>query len=178
VQAEIFVPFRTAALGGELEVTVSKPKRQQLTIRIPPGLVDGDKLRLSVKGMPPTTSSGKPGDLIVVTRIEPHPFFARKGVDLYLEAPIALAEALLGVELEVPTLEGRASITVPPGASSGQKLRLRGKGVPQRDGQRGDLYVQLKLVAPKSVSERVRALAEELRKADPTNPRRDLGWFS
>jgi curved DNA-binding protein len=177
VNAEIFVPFKTAALGGEIEVTLTQPTRQQISIRIPQGLNDGDKLRLAGKGMPPPSKTGKPGDLIVTTRIEPHPFFTRKGADLHLEAPISVAEAVLGAALEVPTLEGRASVTVPAGTSSGQKLRLRGKGVPQRTGERGDLYIQMKVVVPKTLDDSSRTLIEQFAERNPHDPRQSLGWF-
>jgi curved DNA-binding protein len=177
ISAEILVPFTTAALGGEIEVALTQPTRQQLSIRIPPGLSDGDKLRLAGKGMPSPSKNGKAGDLIVTTRIEPHPFFTRKGADLHLEAPITIAEAVLGTNLEVPTLEGRASVSVPPGTSSGQKLRLRGKGVPQRTAERGDLYIQMKVVAPKTVDEASKKLIEQFGERNPSDPRQSLGWF-
>jgi curved DNA-binding protein len=177
ISAEIFVPFKTAALGGEIEVALTQPTRQQLSIRIPPGLSDGDKLRLAGKGMPAPSKNGKAGDLIVTTRIEPHPFFTRKGVDLHLEAPVSVSEAILGATLEVPTLEGRATVSVPPGTSSGQKLRLRGKGVPQRTGERGDLYIQVKVVVPKSVDEASKKLVAEFGERNPSDPRQSLGWF-
>lgn len=177
INAEIFVPFKTAALGGEIEVTLTQPTKQQLSIRIPPGLNDGDKLRLAGKGMPAPSKSGKPGDLIVTTRIEPDPFFTRKGADLYLEAPISVSEAILGASLEVPTLEGRASVTVPAGASSGQKLRLRGKGVAQRSGERGDLYIQVKVVVPKNIDAASKKLIEQFAERNPHDPRAGLGWF-
>jgi DnaJ-class molecular chaperone len=176
IHAEVFVPFVKAALGGELEVTLTQPTRTSLTIRIPAGLTDGDKLRLAGKGLAPP-GGGKPGDLIVTTRIEPHPFFSRKGADLYLEAPIRVDEAILGTDLEVPTLEGRARVTVPAGTSSGQKLRLRGKGVAQRDGQRGDLYIQIRVVVPKKSSEALKRLAAQIRELDSSDPRQTLGWF-
>ena len=177
ISAEIFVPFKTAALGGEIEVALTQPTRQQLSIRIPPGLSDGDKLRLAGKGMPSPTKNGKAGDLIVTTRIEPHPFFTRKGVDLHLEAPISVSEAVLGTTLEVPTLEGRATVGVPPATSSGQKLRLRGKGVPQRSGERGDLYIQVKVVVPKSIDDASKKLIEQFGERNPSDPRQSLGWF-
>jgi curved DNA-binding protein len=177
ISAEIFVPFKTAALGGEIEVALTQPTKQQLSIRIPPGLSDGDKLRLAGKGMPSPSKTGKPGDLIVTTRIEPHPFFTRKGADLHLEAPISVSEAILGTALEVPTLEGRASVVVPAGTSSGQKLRLRGKGVPQRTGERGDLYIQMKVVVPKSLDDASRKLIEQFAERNAADPRQSLGWF-
>lgn len=177
INAEIFVPFKTAALGGEIEVALTQPTKQQLSIRIPPGLNDGDKLRLAGKGMPAPSKAGKPGDLIVTTRIEPHPFFTRKGLDLHLETPISVAEAILGASLEVPTLEGRASVTIPAGTSSGQKLRLRGKGVPQRSGERGDLYIQVKVVVPKTVDAASKKLIEQFAEHTSHDPRASLGWF-
>lgn len=169
-ETELTVPFRTAVLGGELEVTISGGSNSHLTITIPPGVSDGARLRLAGKGHP-SPSGGKPGDLYVLVRVQPHPQFTRNGSDLYVDVPITIAEAVLGGSVDVNTLDGTATVTVPPGSSSGQKLRLRGKGGGKKGGLRGDLYAQLKIVAPKSVDEESKRLIEEFARRNPQNPR-------
>lgn len=175
VETELTIPFRTALLGGELEVTVSGTQSKRLEITIPPNVGDGSKLRLSGKGQP-SPAKGPPGDLIVLVRVEPHPYFTRKGPDVYLETPVTVAEAVLGAELDVPTLDGTITVTVPPGTSSGRKLRLRGKGGKKKSGERGDQYVQIRVVVPKQVDDRSQELLNEFQQRNPQNPRRELGW--
>jgi molecular chaperone DnaJ len=106
----------------------------------------------------------------------PHPFFDRRGDDLYTTVPITVTEAALGAKIEVPTIDGRSILRVPPGTNSGQKLRLREKGVPsvRSHGHRGDQYVELQVIVPKPVDERVRELLKELEKIAPEDPRKDL----
>ena len=108
--------------------------------------------------------------------VEEHKFFGRRGDDLYCVVPITVSEAALGVKIEVPTPDGRSLLRIPPGTNSGQKLRLREKGMPviRRPGQRGDLYVELQVVVPKPVDERVRNLLKELARIEPQDPRRGL----
>jgi molecular chaperone DnaJ len=122
------------------------------------------------------TGGEPPGDLYIITDVQPHPYFDRRGNDLYTVVPITVTEASLGAKIEVPTLDGRALLRVPPGTNSGQKLRLRDKGVPSASpsGKRGDLYVELQVVVPKPVDEKVRELLRELAKLDSEDPRRDI----
>ena len=122
------------------------------------------------------THGAPPGDLYIITEVQPHPYFERRGDDLYTVVPITVTEAALGAKIEVPTLDGRSLLRVPPGTNSGQKLRLREKGVPsvRQPGKRGDLYVELQVVVPKPVDERVRNLLRELAKLEPEDPRSDL----
>jgi molecular chaperone DnaJ len=108
--------------------------------------------------------------------VQPHPYFDRRGDDLYAVVPITVSEAALGAKIEVPTLDGRSLLRVPPGTSSGQRLRLREKGMPsvRQPGKRGDLYVELQVVVPKPVDERVRNLLRELARLQPEDPRSEL----
>ncbi len=124
----------------------------------------------------PEHAGAPPGDLYIITDVQPHPFFDRRGDDLYTTVPITVTEAALGAKIEVPTIDGRSLLRVPPGTNSGQKLRLREKGVPSvRDPeQRGDQYVELQVIVPKPVDERVRELLKELEKLAPEDPRKDL----
>jgi molecular chaperone DnaJ len=144
-------------------------------VRIPAGVATGSRVRVPGRGNA-GTAGAPPGDLYIITDVQPHPYFDRRGDDLYTVVPITVTEASLGAKIEVPTLDGRALLRVPPGTNSGQKLRLRDKGVPnvRSAGKRGDLYVELQVVVPKPVDERVRNMLRELAKLDTEDPRRDL----
>jgi len=157
--------------GGEGRLRGS----ETIDVRIPAGVQTGSRVRVPGHGNAGTNGE-PPGDLYIITRVEPHPYFERRGDDLYTVVPITVTEAALGAKIEVPTLDGRSILRVPPGTSSGQKLRLREKGVPsvRQQGHRGDLYVELQVVVPKPVDERVRDLLRELAKLEPEDPRREL----
>src|SRR6267142_1532303 len=135
---------------------------RSFTARIPPGATDGQRLRLRGKGGP-GTNGGAPGDLYLQIHLEPHPLFRVSGHDLDLEVPLAPWEAALGAQVEIPTLEGRVMLKVPPGSQTGQKLRLAGKGLPKPGGGAGDLYAVLTIVVPPSLSEKEKKLYEELK---------------
>ncbi len=117
-----------------------------------------------------------PGDLYIITNVQPHPFFERRGDDLYTVVPITVTEASLGAKVEVPTIDGRAQVRIPPGTNSGKKLRLREKGAPAagRPGKRGDQIVEVQIVVPKPEDERVRNLLKELGKIEPEDPRSEI----
>lgn len=162
VQSEVEIPFITAALGGPVNLSVDG---KELTVKIPPGVHEGQALRL--KGQGPGGSN-----LRLVLRIQPHPFFKREGKNIILEAPLSLPEAVLGTKLDVPTLDGtRLTVKIPPGTSSGSRLRLRGKGI---DG--GDQYIEIKVMVPAPKDDRSRQLIEEFAKANPQSPRAGLAW--
>lgn len=157
--------------GGEGRVR----RADTIEVRIPAGVQTGSRVRVPGHGNA-GTHGAPPGDLYIVTEVQPHPYFERHGDDLYTKVPISVTEAALGAKIEVPTLDGRSLLRVPPGTSSGQKLRLREKGVPsvRQPAKRGDLYVELQVIVPKPVDERVRDLLRELAKLEPEDPRRDL----
>ena len=117
---------------------------------------------------------GPPGDLYLQVSVEPHPHFWREARDIYVELPLNFAEAALGVSLNVPTLEGSTTVTVPPGVCSGQKLRLRDKGIPpsKASQQRGHQYVVIKIISPKNLSSKAKQLLEDFQKACPDQPKR------
>jgi len=147
-----------------------------IEIRIPAGVQTGSRVRVPGRGNA-GTGGEPPGDLYIITDVQPHPFFERRGDDIYINVPITITEAVLGAKIEVPTIDGPSRLLrVPPGTNSGQKLRLREKGVPsvRTPGQRGDEYVELQVVVPKPVDERVRELFKELEKIAPEDPRKDL----
>jgi len=162
MEAEVRVPFLTAALGGQLSLSING---QQVEVKVPAGIEEGNKLRL--RGQAPGG-----GDLLVQVKIEPHPYFRREGNNISMEVPLSVFEALLGTKIDVPTLDGTlVTVKVPPGTSSGSRLRLRGKGI-----KGGDQYIEIKIVVPKVEEERGRALVQELASLYPQNPRSGLGW--
>jgi DnaJ-class molecular chaperone len=180
VEATLELDFLEAAKGGEKRLTLQlagedgRLRTETLTVRIPPGVSDGGRIRLRGKGAP-GLGGGPPGDLWAQVRIRPHPVFRREGRDVLLDVPVTVAEAIRGAKIEVPTLEGRATVTVPPGTDSGQKLRLRGKGVPDPSGgPPGDLYVLIQIRVPKNLDPESLAHADALADAGPDDPRREL----
>jgi molecular chaperone DnaJ len=119
---------------------------------------------------------GPPGDLYLEVRLRPHHIYKREGNDLYIDVPVTVAEAALGAEIEVPTMNGKARIKVPPGSQSGRLMRLKGKGMPLLKGKgHGDEYVKLQIVTPTQLSDRERQLFEELGSLKDENPRAHLG---
>ncbi len=139
-----------------------RTRREALKVRIPPGVDTGSRVRLGGKGRA-GRNGGPPGDLYIVTQVEPHAFFRRIGDNIYCTVPITVAEAALGTRIEVPTIDGKARIRIPPGTENGQKFRLRGKGVPSLRGMgRGDHYVEMRVSTPRANDERTRELLREL----------------
>jgi DnaJ-class molecular chaperone len=176
VTASITVPFLTAVTGGEMPILLQRGtgEPETLTVKVPPGTINGAKLRLRGKGEP-SRSGGPAGDLTVTVEVQTHPYFTRDGRNLLVDLPLSVPEAVLGAKVDVPTLDGMKSLNVPAGASSGQKLRLKGQGVPASGGHAaGDLMVVLKIIAPKSIDEESRALIEQFAERNPQAPRRDL----
>ena len=156
---------------GEGTVTNTEP----LEVRIKAGTRDGQRIRLPGKGNA-GPHGGTPGDLYAIIRTEPHPLFRRDGDDVYLTVPVNATEAALGAKIEVPTIDGRALLKIPPGTQSGQKLRLREKGVPSatREGVRGDEIVEITVTVPMPRDERTKELLRELAKLNPEDPRAEL----
>jgi molecular chaperone DnaJ len=146
-----------------------------LEIRIKAGTRDGQRIRIAGKGNA-GLRGGAAGDLYVIIRIEEHPLFEREGDDIYITVPVTAVEAALGAKIEVPTIDGRSMLKIPPGTQSGQKLRLREKGVPSatKDGVRGDEIVEVKITVPMPRDEKTKELLRELAKLNPEDPRADL----
>lgn len=176
IEAEIEIPFVVAAEGGSHEVQMDNGGQiERLTIKIPPGVSTGSVIRLAGQGHP-GRGGGAAGDLLVTIKVEPHSYFRREGNDLLIDVPITVSEGALGTKAEIPTLsEGTVVVTVPPGTSSGAKLRFRGKGVPDpKTRVRGEMYVILKLVLPPGLDAATRGLFEQIAQAAPYNPRAGL----
>jgi molecular chaperone DnaJ len=164
--------IRTACptCGGEGRVR----KTETIEVKIPPGVATGARLRVAAKGNAGTMGAPA-GDLYLRVEVRPHPFFERRGNDLYTKVPVTVSEATLGAKIEVPTIDGRSLVRIPPGTNCGSSLRLREKGVPNaRTGTRGDQYVEIQVVVPKPTDERVRKLMKELEEVEPADPRKDL----
>jgi len=129
-------------------------------VRIPPGVDDGQRIRLSGRGEP-GERGGPAGDLYVHVRVKPHQLFTRSGENLGVTVPVTIAEATLGVDLVVPTLDGQVTVRVPPGTPSGRVLRVRGRGVPRRGSGAGDLLVTIEVEVPKELTPEARKAMEE-----------------
>jgi molecular chaperone DnaJ len=150
-------------------------RTEPLEVRIKSGTRDGQRIRIAGKGNA-GGHGGQPGDLYVIIRAGDHPVFRRDGDDIYVTVPITASEAGLGAKVEVPTIDGRAQLKIPPGTQSGQKLRLREKGVPSatKDGVRGDEIVEVKITVPMPRDEKTKELLRELAKLNPEDPRAEL----
>ncbi len=164
------VDFLEAARGATRRITL--PDGQVLDVKIPAGLADGQTLRLRGKGGE-GIGGGPAGDALVTIGVAPHHFFRREGDDILVELPITLDEAVLGGKVEVPTIDGRVALTVPRGASTGQVLRVRGKGV-QRGGRKGDQLVTLKIVAPPQVDDELEAFFRRWKEGHAYDPRKGV----
>lgn len=159
-QVELTIPLEQAYRGTTRSIEVQGPGgRKTLDVKIPAGAVNGSKIRLRGEG------------LILKIAVAPHPQFQLHGHDLTTDVRLAPSEAALGAKIDVPTLEGTIQLSIPPGAQSGQRLRLRGKGMPRRDKPHGDLFVRVMVVVPKTLSDDERTLYEKLREVSKFNPR-------
>ena len=163
------VDVKCPECGGTGGIT----KTRTLNVRIPAGVADGQKIRLSGRGEP-GARGGAAGDLYVLIKVREDNLFGRFGDDLTLAVPITFPEAVNGVDLTVPTLDAPVTVRVPPGTPSGRTLRVRGKGVPRRDGTHGDLLVTVDVVVPKDLPEGARQALEDYAQAAPRAPREHI----
>ncbi len=176
LQTEMQIPFQMAATGGAYDLSVQRNgKVDRISVKVPSGVHEGSVIRLAGEGEP-GSGGGRTGDILITVHVAPHPYFRREGNDVLLDLPVTVGEAALGAKIEVPTLaEGNVSLRVPPGTSSGMKLRLKGKGFPDpKTKTPGDQFVVVKIVLPKEVNERAKKLLQELQEAAPYSPRAGL----
>lgn len=152
------------------------PKTEQVKIKIPAGVDTGSRVRIAKKGHGGRLGA-EPGDLFIVTNVGKHPFFTRKGDNIYVTVPISVPEAALGAKIEVPTVEGRAQLKIPAGTESGQKFRLRERGFPslRNPSLRGDQFVEVKITLPRVLSEETKEVLREFEKLNSENPRKAMG---
>jgi len=157
----------------ECRGTGQTTKTRTINVRVPPGVEDGQRIRLAGNGVP-GERGGPSGDLFVVIHVRPHPLFARKGDNLTLTVPVTFPEAVLGTTVTVPTLAGPVTVKVPAGTASGRTLRVRGKGVHRKDGSAGDLMVTVEVAVPAKVSKEAREALKAYEAASPGDPRAHL----
>ena len=178
------ISLEDAYRGTELSFDFSAPEvspdgavrrvSRKIQVRVPKGATDGQRLRVPGKGGP-GLNGGSPGDLYLNIVLQPHPLYRVSGHDLSLELPVAPWEVVLGAKIEVPTMDGRISVTVKPDSKAGQKLRIAGRGLPKPQGGQGDLYCVLSIVTPPEHGEREKALYRELASLSKFNPRAHFG---
>lgn len=174
IQARLEIDLPTAAIGGKASITIDIPGRgrETLTVKIPAGVKNGAVIRLAGKGQKGSGHGGPDGDLLLEIETRAHPQFTREGDDISCEVPVTIEEAVLGGKVPVPTLEGpHLTVTVPPGTSSGAKLRLRGKGAVKSAKQpddRGDLYARIMIQVPRQTDDEAADLLRRFAKRAPT----------
>jgi DnaJ-class molecular chaperone len=177
VKHQIEVPFQTAVLGGQAGLNVQRPsgKTETITVKIPPGIEDGKSIRLRGQGEL-TQSGGTAGDLLIRIRVASHPYFRRQGQNLEVNVAITLAEAVLGAKIDLPTPKGVITLTIPPGTSSGKRLRVKGHGVQSDGDDAGDLFAEVQVAVPESLDEDAKAMIRRINEQNPQSPRKDLRW--
>jgi DnaJ-class molecular chaperone len=172
----ITLDFLQAIRGVTTSIRCREPesgKTERIDIKIPAGVREGQRIRVRGKGQPGPAGRG---DLYILVHIASHPYFTRDGKDIMLELPLSVTEACLGAKVDVPTIDGMTRMTIPAGSSSGQRLRLRGKGIDTGDGERGNQYVILRIVVPKELSDEGRALLEQFAAVETQNVRAHAPW--
>jgi DnaJ-class molecular chaperone len=179
LEYQIEIDFDTAIRGGVRDLSISRQKQEgveteKLSVRIPAGVDNGSRIRVQGKG----EGGGAKGDLYLMVKVKLHPRYNRKGDDIYLEVPVTVYEAALGKKIEIPTIDGTAEMTIPPGVQSGTRLRLKGKGVTNlKTKVRGDQYIEIKIAMPDKINEDDRKKYEELERSHPYNPRAKLSRY-
>jgi DnaJ-class molecular chaperone len=173
VEYSVSLTFEQAARGTTLPIQIDRGgKVESIEVKIPPGVKDGSRVRIRGKGHP---SAGENGDLFIITGIQPHPYYRREGLDIYVDVPVSLWEALFGAKVEVPTLDGMLTLSIPPGTGGGAKLRIKGKGV-FRGEEHGDQFVIIKITMPKDLDESEKESLRKLAAKHPIDARANVPW--
>ncbi|BAZ69135.1 MAG: DnaJ domain-containing protein [Pelatocladus maniniholoensis HA4357-MV3] len=165
IEARLSLPLEKAYRGGVERIRLEDGR--SLEVEMPAGMITGQTIRLRNQGI-------NGGDLYLKITVVPHPLFKIEGTDIYCQIPITPSEAVLGGQVEAPTLDGLVKMTIPPGVRSGQRLRLAGKGYPTDKGKRGDQLVEIQIVTPKNITKEERELYEKIRQMETFKPRADL----
>jgi len=178
LEQTVEINFEESVRGTTAQVQVMRRNGggERLQVKIPPGVDTGSKVRIAGKGEA-GRHGGPPGDLYIVMRVRPHAYFTRQGNDILCEVPVTLTEVLLGAKIDVPTIDGKITMTLPAGTQNGRRFRLRGKGVPAlQGGMRGDHYVTVQVVLPEKLDAQSRQLLEEFAARNPLQPRAHMRW--
>jgi DnaJ-class molecular chaperone len=177
---ELEIPFHMAVMGGEAQISLRRQDGhvETIAVKIPAGIDEGKKIRL--RGQGEAVPGGTSGDILITIHVAPHPWFTRRGNNLDVRVPVTLAEAALGAKVDLPTPRGTISLRVPPGTSSGKKLRVKGHGVAPAGREPGDLYAEIQIVLPAPLDdacvELIKKLDEHAAGAHPQQPRKDMRW--
>ncbi|MDP6544736.1 MAG: DnaJ C-terminal domain-containing protein [Phycisphaerae bacterium] len=177
IEQRVTLEFMQAVLGTTVPLLIRRGdapdgKTETVEVKIPPGVREGSRIRARGQGL---KHRRRKGDLYIIISVRPHPYFTANGNDITVEVPISITEAALGAKVDVPTVDGMTTVTVPPGTSSGQRLRLRKKGIKAASG-RGDQFVLIKIAIDKQVSAEGRKLLEEFQSHQQSDPRKDAPW--
>jgi DnaJ-class molecular chaperone len=176
------IPFTTSILGGEAQLSIRREsgETETIVVKIPAGIEDGKKIRLRGHGEPAPGRGGTPGDILITVHVGAHPYFTRRKNNLDVKVPVTLGEAVLGAKIEIPTPRGTIVLRVPPGTSSGRKLRVKERGVAPKGADPGDLFAEILIVLPPSLDDSSRELIRQFdaqtSQAQPQNPRSELHW--
>jgi len=174
IEYPITLSFEDAARGTTLPLQIRRGgNMESIEVKIPPGVKDASRIRIKGKG--DQGAGGENGDLYIITKVAPHPYYRRDGLDVLVDVPISMYEALLGAKVEVPTLDGPITVTIPPGTSSGAKLRIKERGI-HRGTEKGDEYVVVKVTVPKGLDAEDKELVAKLQEKHPVNARAELRW--
>ncbi|HSI35296.1 MAG: DnaJ C-terminal domain-containing protein [Phycisphaerae bacterium] len=175
IEYPVTLTFAQAARGMTLPLQISRDgKIETIEVKIPGGVKEGSRVRLKGQGQ---QVNGEPGDLFIVTRVLAHPYFRREGnaLDITLDLPVSMYEAINGTKVEVPTLDGPVTISIPPGTSSGAKLRIKERGI-HRGVEKGDQYCLIKVLVPKGLDDEAKELLAKLQAKFPIEARKDVQW--
>jgi len=173
IEHPVTLTFEQAARGTTLPLQIeSNGKTETIEIKIPAGVKDGSRIRIKGRGQP---GHGEAGDLYIVTAVRPHPYFRRENLDIYLELPLSMYEAVLGTKVQVPTLDGSVTLTVPPGTGGGAKMRIKGHGI-ERGTEKGDQFVEIRVMVPKGLDPEDKAVIEKMSIKYPIAARADVPW--
>ena len=179
LERPVNLSFEQAARGTSVEVdrVAGDGRRQTIQVKIPAGVKDGQRIRLKGKGQP-GLNGGPPGDLYLAVTVRPHRLFRRDGLDVYVDVPLTIAQASLGDKVDIPTLAGEVTLTIPPGTNGGSKLRLAGHGIKPAKGAAGDLYAVVRVAAIRNPTERQARLLRELAETLAGDSQGDGGYHA
>jgi DnaJ-class molecular chaperone len=174
--SDITISFQTAVLGGTTDLAIDRAgKHETISVKIPAGINDGGKIRLRGQGEP-GANGGPPGDIILTVHVASHPHFTRTGDRLDIKLPVTLAEAVLGGKVDVPTPYGTIALRIPPRTNSGVKLRVKGHGVKNKEGAKGDLYAEVQIILPETIPNDLLEAVRSMEGRPQPDLRRELRW--